>query len=113
MAEFYGNGLETSGHSGAWGSSEPAPKEKSLLEKSLEDVQNKADNVLREAMALAKTGREQDRDKIEERIGVYQQLTLIILDGFDERKVEDVRNHFKYSVLVDKFQKRLKRRIFG
>lgn len=111
MSEFYGNGLESSGRS--WVSSQPAPKEKSLLEKSLEGVQAQADSVLAKALELAKTGNVQNKDLIEEHLGAYQQLTSIIPDGFDRQKVEDVRNQFKYNVLVDKFQKRLKRRIFG
>ncbi|MBD3304054.1 hypothetical protein GF343_02835 [Candidatus Woesearchaeota archaeon] len=113
MAEFYGNGLESAGggRSSSWASHEPAPKEKSLLETSLDGVQEKADTVLREALELAKSGK--DRDKIEERIAVYQHLASILPGGPDEHRVEDVRKHFKYSVLVDKFQKRLKKRIFS
>ncbi len=111
MAEFYGNGLNSSG--GGWRSSEPAPKEKSLLEKSLDEMQRKANDVLREALEFAKSGSERDRDKIEERITVYQHLASILPDGPDEQIVENVRKHFKYSVLVDKFQKRLKKRIFS
>ena len=111
MAEFYGNGLNSAG--GGWCSSEPVPKEKSLLEKSLDDVQRKADAVLREALELAKSGSERDRDKIEERITVYQHLASILPDGSDEHRVEDVQKHFKYSILLDKFQKQLKKDIFG
>lgn len=113
MAEFYGNGLESAGGgiSSSWASHEPAPKERSLLEKSLDSVQEKADTVLREALELAKTGR--DRDKIEEHILVYQHLASILPDGPDEHRVEAVRKHFKYSVLADKFQKRLKKRFFS
>ncbi|MBW3004940.1 hypothetical protein KY310_03840 [Candidatus Woesearchaeota archaeon] len=108
MAEFYWQ--PSFGHCRE-SSFDPPPKEKSLLEKSLDSVQEKADAVLREALELAKTGR--DRDKIEERITVYQHLASILPGGPDEHRVEDVRKHFKYSVLVDKFQKRLKRRIFS
>ena len=111
MAEFYGNGLNSTGS--RWCSSESPPKEKSLLEKSLDEIQRKADDVLSEALELAKSGNERDRDKIKERIEVYHQLTSISPDGFDEQRVENVQKHFKYSVLVSKFQKRLKKRIFS
>ncbi len=111
MSEFYGNGLNTCRV--GWHSVGPPPKEKSLLEKSLDEIQSKADDVLREALELAKSGHERERDKIEERITVYQHLASILPDGADEQRVEDIRKHFKYNVLVDKFQKRLKKRIFS
>ncbi|MBW2970084.1 hypothetical protein KY309_02940 [Candidatus Woesearchaeota archaeon] len=114
MAEFYGNGLENSGSRGIGGfGCQRDLFDKSVLEKSLENLQRGADAILEKAMEFAKAGRIEDRDKIEERINAYALLTSIIPNGFDEQKVEDVRNNFKYSVLVDKFQKRLKRRIFG
>jgi hypothetical protein len=111
MSEFYWQ--PSFGTGGSSSSGEPAPKEKSLLEKSLEGVQAQADSILAKALELAKTGNVQNKDLIEDHLSAYQQLTSIIPDSFDRQKVEDVRNQFKYSVLVDKFQKRLKRRIFG
>lgn len=115
MAEFYGNGLESAGgsRSSSWSSHDTLPKEKSLLEKSLDEVQGKADAVLREALELAKSGSEQDKDKIEEHIQVYRQLTSIVPDGFDEARVSDVRKHFEYNRRLAEFEKQLKKDIFG
>jgi hypothetical protein len=111
MAEFYWQ--PSFGHGGESRSSEPLPKEKSLLEKSLDEIQKKADAVLREALELAKSGREQDKEKIDERIQVYKQLTSIIPAGFDEARVKDIRKHFEYNRRLAEIEKQLKKDIFG
>lgn len=113
MAEFYGNGLEGARGSGSWGSDQPALKKKSLLEQSLDEIQEKANAVLREALELAKSGSEQDKEKIDEHIQVYRQLTSIVPSGFDEARVSDVRKHFEYNRRLREFEKQLKKDIFG
>ncbi len=111
MAEFYWQ--PSFGHGGESRSSEPLPKEKSLLEKSLDEIQEKANAVLRAAVELAKSGKEQDKEKIEEHIQVYKQLTSIVPSGFDEARVVDVRKHFEYNRRLAEFEKQLKKDIFG
>ena len=115
MAEFYGNGLESAGHgrSSSWNSREPSPKEKSLLEKSLDRVLGQADELLKDALELAKSGRVQAKEEIEERIKAYTLLASITPHGPDQEKVADIRKHFEYSRRLNEFETQLKKEIFG
>lgn len=94
-------------------------KEPSQIEKTLLDLQKKAEDMIQGALELAKTGDQNALEEIDERLRLYKAMASAS-NKVDEERIADVRKQYEFhsrlKPIEEKYQKekdQLKKDIFG